>query len=261
MKFERLVTLAFALLVGAAAAPAQETPPAPAPTPPAPTSPTTPTDKAAVRQRWKEMTPEERKKIEEAYQRWKTLTPEQKALLKKRHDRLEEERRATDHALPDDDRKQIDKQSLDRRRKELTDRTLKLLKERVDRLPPELQKKIRDELKNAPPGERAERLRKLLQEELAPQIRAAFRRRVAAGELSRDEVESLAKAVRAAPTTRERAHLLRDFILAHPNAFRLNPKVRERLKKSSDPLDDLRMIEQQPKPKAKAKGAQGSKSN
>jgi TRAP-type C4-dicarboxylate transport system substrate-binding protein len=206
------------------------------------------------------MTPEERRKIEEAYRRWKTLSPEQKALLKKRHDRLEEERRATDHALPDDDRKRIDKQPVERRQKELTDRTLKLLKERVDRLPPELQKKIRDELKNAPPGERAERLRRLLQEELAPQIRAAFRRRVAAGELSRDEVETLAKAVRSAPTTRERAHLLRDFILAHPNAFRLNPKVRERLKKNSDPLEELRLIEQQ-QPRPKAKGQKGAKPN
>lgn len=256
MKSDRLVTLAFALLVGAAAASAQETPPAPAPTPPAPTSPP---DRAAVQKRWKEMTPEERRKIQEAYERWKTLTPEQKALLKKRHDRLDEERRATDHALPDDDRKRIDKQPVDRRQKELTDRTVKLLKERVDHLPPELKKKIRDELRDAPPGERAERLRRLLQEELEPQIRAAFRRRVAAGELSREEVESLARAVRNAPTTRERAHLLRDFILAHPNAFRLSPKVRERLKKNADPLEDLRLIEQQPRPKAK--GPQRTKSN
>jgi hypothetical protein len=232
MKLERLLTITFALLAGAAAAPAQETP-------------------AAVKQRWEKMTPEERRRIEESYQRWKTLSPEQKALLKKRHDRLEEERRATNRALPDDERKQIDRQPVDRRRKELTDRTLKLLKERFDHLPPELKKRINDELRDAPPGERSERLRKLLQEELAPQIRAAFRRRVTAGELSRDEVESLAKAVRTAPTARERAHLLRDFILAHPNAFRLSPKLREKLKKSSDPLDDLRLLEQQPRPKAK----------
>ena len=127
-------------------------------------------------------------------------------------------------------------------------------------LPPELKKKIQDELRDAPPGERAERTRRLLQKELEPQIRAAFRRRVAAGELSREEVDSLAKAVRAAPTTRERAHLLRDFILAHPNAFRLNPKVRERLKKNDDPEEDLRLIEQlQPRPKGK--GAKGSKAH
>lgn len=254
MKFERLLTIAFALLAGAAAAPAQETPPAP--TQPAPAQPP---DRAAVKQRWKEMTPEERRRIQESYERWKKMSPEQKALLKRRHDRLEEERRATDRALPEDDRKQFDRQPNERRRKELTDRTFKLLKERFDRLPPDLKKRINDELRDAPPGERSERLHKLLQDELAPQIRAAFRRRVAAGELSRDEVDSLAKAVRAAPTTRERAHLLRDFILSHPNAFRLNPKLREKLKKSSDPLDDLRLLEQQPRPKAK--GTKGSKAH
>src|SRR5262245_22821334 len=124
MKLERLLTIAFALLVSAAAAPAQETPPAP--------------DGAAVRQRRKEMTPEERRRIQESYERWKTLTPEQKALLKKRHDRLEEERRATRKALTDDEGKRIDKQPVDRRRKELNDRTVKLMKERFEHLPPDL---------------------------------------------------------------------------------------------------------------------------
>ena len=256
MKFERHLTITLALLLGATAASAQETPPAPAPSPPAPTSPN---DRAAVRQRWKEMTPEERRKIEEAYQRWKTLSPEQKALLRKRHDNLEELRRNADKALPDDERKQIAKQRAGARRRELTERALKVARDRFERLPPDLKEKIRKELRDAPPGERPERMRKLLQDELAPQIRAAFRRRVAAGELSRDEVETLAKSVRNAPTVRERAHLLRDFILAHPQAFRLNPRVRERLKKNDDPLEDLQLIGQQPR--AKAKGTKGSKPN
>jgi hypothetical protein len=166
------------------------------------------------------------------------------ALLRTPHDRLDEERRATDQALPDDDRKRIDKQPVDRRRKEITERSVKLMKERFDRLPPDLKKRIKDELRDAPPNERNERLRKILQEEIAPQIRVAFRRRVANGELTHDEVETLAKAVHAAPTKVERAHLLRDFILAHPAAFRLTPKMRQHLRKSADPLEDLQEIDQ-----------------
>jgi len=234
------LALTLALALGATAA-AQE-PPAPAPS--TPTEPQqTPPDRAAVKQRWRDLSPEERRRLQESYERWKTLSPEQKELLKRRHDRLDDERRATDKLLPDDDREQIAKQKAEQRRKELTERALKSMKERFNHLPPDLQERIRQELKNAPPGERAARMRALLQKEIAPQIRAALRRRVERGDLTRDEVESLARRVHEAPPA-ERARLLREFIVGHPQAFPLSAKLREQLRKNNDPLFDLRLLEQ-----------------
>jgi hypothetical protein len=234
MKPQFVLTIAFALACGAAA-PAQETPPAP-------TAPTVAPDREKIKQHWKELSPEERQRLKESYERWKTLTPEQKALLRKRHENLEEARRATDKLLPDDDRKKNEKLKAEARRKELTEQALKVVKERFDHLPPDVKARIKKELHDAPPGERAERMRALLRREIKPQIESALQQRVKRGDLTQEEVDTLAKRAHDAPTA-ERARLLREFMLAHPKAFPDAAELRKRARKNPDALDDLRMLE------------------
>jgi TRAP-type C4-dicarboxylate transport system substrate-binding protein len=256
MKYPMFPTrLAFALVAGFAglttARPAaaqvpeptrtQDGIPAPAPAPaPAPS-------RDDVKARWQKMTPQERKRVQESYARWKKLSDEDKEKLRQRHARLDEARRSTHDLLSDDERARLEKLKDDERRAELTARSKKQLRERFDRLPPDLQKGLEHELRDAPPGQRAERARRYLEKEVPERMHQALIRRVKTGELPREDVEALTKKMKGQPKL-ERMKLLREFALAHPETFKLSPelrkKVREHAPGDAGLRNDVRLLDQ-----------------
>ena len=223
---------------------------------PRPEAKPTPDD---VKARWQKMTPQERKRLQESFARWKNLSDEDKEKLRQRHARLDEARRATRELLPDDERARLEKLKDDERRAELTARSKKALRERFDRLPPDLQKGVERELRDAPPGKRAERARRYLEREVPERMHQALIRRVKSGELPREDVEALTKKMKGQPKL-ERMRLLREFVLAHPETFKLPPELRKKLREHA-PGDaglrnDVRLLEQvQRKAPRKAEGA------
>jgi hypothetical protein len=200
-----------------------------------------------VKARWQKMTPQERKRLQESFARWQKLSDEDKAKLRERHARLDEARRSTRDLLTDEERARLEKLKDDERRAELTARSKKQLRERFDRLPPDLQKGLEHELRDAPPGQRAERARRYLEREVPKRMHEALDRRVKSGELPREDVEALAKKMNG-KSKLERMRLLREFALAHPETFKLSPELRKKLREHA-PGDaglrnDVRLLEQ-----------------
>lgn len=249
-----LARLAVALALGAGSAgraTAQDGEPTRTPEPPPATKPEPKTDARPspddVKARWQKMTPQERKKLQDAYALWKSLSDEDKEKLRQRHARLDEARRSTHELLPDDERARLEKLKDDERRAELTAKTKKQLRERFDRLPPDLQKGLERELRDAPPGQRAERARRYLEREVPARMHQALVRRVRQGELSREDVDALAKRMKGQPKI-VRMRELREFVLAHPETFKVSPELRKKLKERA-PGDaglrnDVRLLEQ-----------------
>jgi hypothetical protein len=200
-----------------------------------------------VKARWQKMTPQERKRLQESFARWKNLSDDDKEKLRQRHTRLDEARRSTRDLLTDEERARLEKLKDDERRAELTARSKKQLRERFDRLPPDLQKGLEHELRDAPPHERVERARRYLEREVPRRMHDALVRRVNSGELPREDVEALAKKMNGKPKL-ERMRLLREFALAHPETFKLSPELRKKLREHA-PGDaglrnDVRLLEQ-----------------
>jgi hypothetical protein len=250
MKYPTLPTrLAFALVAGfagvVAARPAAAQDPEPTRTQDArPEAKPSPDE---VKARWKTMTPQERKRMQESFARWQKLSDEDKAKLRERHARVDDARRATRDLLSDEERARLEKLKDDERRTELTARSKKQLRERFDRLPPDLQKGVERELRNAPPDKRAERARRYLEREVPDRMHEALIRRVKSGEPPREDVDALAKKMKGQPKL-ERMRLLREFALAHPETFKLSPELRKKLHEHA-PGDaglrnDMRRLEQ-----------------
>ena len=201
-----------------------------------------------VKARWQKMSPQERKRMQESLARWKKLSDEDKEKLRQRHARLDEARRATRDLLTDEERARLEKLKDDERRAELTARSKMQLRERFDRLPPDLRKGVERELRDAPPRERAERARRYLEREVPDRMHEALVRRVQSGELPREDVEALTRKMKGQPKL-ERMRLLREFALAHPETFRLDPELRKALRDRAPGdaglRDDVRRLEQQ----------------
>ena len=200
-----------------------------------------------VKARWKTMTPQERKRMQKSFARWQKLSDEDKEKLRQRHARLDDARRTTRDLLSDEERARLEKLKDGERRAELTARSKKQLRERFDRLPPDLQKGVERELRNAPPDKRAERARRYLEREVPERMHEALIRRVKSGELPREDVDALAKKMKGQPKL-ERMRLLREFALAHPETFKLPPELRKKLHEHA-PGDaglrnDVRLLEQ-----------------
>src|SRR5262249_31010106 len=75
----------------------------------------------------------------------------------------------------------------------------------------------------------------------------ALIRRVKSGELPREDVEALKKKMNGQPKL-ERMKLLREFVLAHPDTFKISPELRRKLREHA-PGDaglrnDVRLLEQ-----------------
>ena len=200
-----------------------------------------------VKARWQKMTPQERKRLQESFARWQKLSDDDKAKLRERHARLDEARRSTRELLSDEERARLEKLKDDERRAELTARSKKQLRERFDRLPPDLQKGVEHELRDAPPGQRAERARRYLEREVPERMHQALIRRVKSGELPREDVEALTKKMKGQPKL-ERMKLLREFALAHPETFKLSPELRKKLREHATGdaglRNDVRLLEQ-----------------
>jgi len=200
-----------------------------------------------VKARWKTMTPQERKRMQESFARWQKLSDEDKEKLRQRHARLDDARRTTRDLLSDEERARLEKLKDGERRAELTARSKKQLRERFDRLPPDLQKGVERELRNAPPDKRAERARRYLEREVPERMHEALIRRVKSGELPREDVDALAKKMKGQPKL-ERMRLLREFALAHPETFKLPlelcKKLHEHAPGDAGLRNDVRLFEQ-----------------
>jgi len=237
----------FAGLAAARPAAAQDLAPTRTQDPPPARAPEAKPSPDEVKARWQKMTPQERKRLQESFARWTNLSDDDKEKLPQRHTRLDEARRSTRDLLTDEERARLEKLKDDERRAELTARSKKQLRERFDRLPPDLQKGLEHELRDAPPGQRAERARRYLEREVPERMHQALVRRVKSGELPREDVDALAKKMKGQPKL-ERMRLLREFVLAHPETFKLSPELRKKLREHA-PGDaglrnDVRLLEQ-----------------
>ncbi len=190
--------------------------------------------RAAVRASWSALAPEERADIERAWGRWKRLGKEDRAVMTRRHERLERAR-ARARELPADEAPR----GLSRR--EANRRALADLREVWDELPRDLRRGF-----DGPPGdlplEQRQRRLKLemvgyLQFALLEQLRPQVER----GELREDEVAALAHRIQETPN--ERTALLRQFIVDHPQAFRVAPEVIEKVRNAADPGSGLRLLD------------------
>lgn len=188
-----------------------------------------------MRERWDALPPAEQRRVLESYDRWKKLGSDEKSLMKLRFDKLETERERAKESLDEDDRGKLDRMREPDRREELTQRAKKTLRDRFDRLPPDLRDRIEKDFRKLPPPERAERVKQSVKQHVEREVKERLGRKVESGKLSREAVDDLRrKSADQQSNPRERLELLRKLLIDHPDAFDLTPEQLDRLKKTSD---------------------------
>ncbi len=202
-------------------------------------------DAQSVRDRFNELSEEEQRRVLESYERWKKLPQDERQLMKRRFERLDTERRRTQESLDDDDRGRLDRLRDPERRRELTRRAKDALRERFDRLPPDLRRRIEHDLKSLPPQERAQRVKQFVKQHVEKAIVERLDRKVESGELPREAVDELRRQSQQEKDDPPgaRLELLRRLIVDHPDAFHLTPDQVERIKKEHDAGFSLHLLE------------------
>lgn len=196
-----------------------------------------------IRARWDAMGPEERERVKRSFEQWRGLSADEQELMKRRHERLEIERRRVDDLLPEGDRAALERLRDFERRIELTRRAKEQLRRRFDGLPPELRGRIEGEWNDLPPPERARRAKLLVKQFVEKELVERLRRMVAAGKLERAEVDELLEKARAATDPPARLELIRRFLLDHGDAFALPPEIRDRIRSEPDPAFGLHLFD------------------
>ena len=115
------------------------------------------------------------------------------------------------------------------------------MRDRFEKLPPDLRERVEHDLRTVPPKERADRVRQSLKQRVQREVTDRLGRKVEKGELPREAVDDASGARRARPAkrngagesaARERLELLRNLLVENPQAFDLTPEQVERLRNS-----------------------------
>jgi hypothetical protein len=190
----------------------------------------------SVRERWNALTPDEQRRLMDNYDHWKKLSQDDRSLMQRRFERLEAERGRVRDSLDEKDRRALETLRDPERRSELTRRAKAALHDRFEQLPPDLRRRIHDELRSLPRAERERRVKQAVKQHVEGEIGNRLRKRVENGELSPQSVEELRTRLQQLEgDPRARLELLRRFRRDHPDALRGDAKPDDRDDRSRPP--------------------------
>jgi hypothetical protein len=195
-----------------------------------------------LKQRWKEMSPEQRARVRENFERWQTLDETERQVMRDRFERWRKLQTAVSQDLDETVAAEETPADPADQRERLVQRTKEFVQSRLQQMPRELQDRLQEELEGLSLQERRQRVRSIVNEEISVRIGQHLTFLTRRGLVEREEAEVMRQRLQGLdPIARYEA--LREWILAQPELFQVPEYLQQSMAQSHNPYSVMRALE------------------
>lgn len=197
--------------------------------------------KGSPRRDLSQLSPEERGKLRRNAERWKKMDPAERQLMRDRLSRWQQMKKSVDEELPEDERRELARKPETEKRRVLDQRTREMLRRRLERMPPEVRRQLQRDLLSLEPSERKRRANEIIQKDIAQRVLRHLKNLRQRDLISKEDLQELQQSFAGKPA-RERAEILRRWMIERPESFEVPDEVLERLERSREPRSGSRAL-------------------
>ena len=194
--------------------------------------------RSQLRQRWQEMSSEEREGLRGNWQRWQELSRTDRDHLRTRHQSFLRMQRHVDRVLPDDERRRLEPLPRETRRREMARLTRERLNGFLESVPANVRQSIAEELRRLEPRERSRRFAQMIRTETNRRFAGVLEEMVQDGTVEATMAERQRSYFeRAGP--QERMGAIQRLASMHPDGLQVSQELLEGLGQVDDPIEAM----------------------